>query len=276
MEKSSYTLIDNRIFDDNALSHSEFRVLSYLISKYNVNYGYSFPTRAQLEHDCNISNKTLSKVLNSLETNGYITRKKHKTKNGVNNIYYIHKYLVVKTLNQEPTSKDIKNKPTNISNDNKETTTEPIELTTNELLIKEKSNSKGKLTNVDKEKINSFDTELLIKAIERANSYKKTYAIGYLFGVYETIKSEVTNTSSSNNKKNTGANVKPVVTKFHNTFNEHHKNYTETELESKLHESKKTTLSYIDKIVSSVRNGEIQLENINIALRNEIANRLKN
>ena len=40
MEKSSYTLIDNRIFDDNALSHSEFRVLSYLISKYNVNYGY--------------------------------------------------------------------------------------------------------------------------------------------------------------------------------------------------------------------------------------------
>lgn len=91
----SYTLIDNEIFEDENLTHTEFRVLSYLIRNYNSNLGYSFPTRKTMVEKCNMSKDTLNKVLNSLEERGYITRKTNPSKSGRNNIYYIHKYLFV-------------------------------------------------------------------------------------------------------------------------------------------------------------------------------------
>ena len=91
----SYTLIDNAIFEDENLTHTEFRVLSYLIRNYNSAMGYSFPTRKTIVEKCKMSKDTLNKVLNSLEERGYITRKANPSKSGRNNIYYIHKYLFV-------------------------------------------------------------------------------------------------------------------------------------------------------------------------------------
>ena len=88
----NYTLLDNKIFKDGNLSANEFRVLAYLISKYNTKKGYSYPTRKQIKDDMGISENTLNNVLNSLEKKGYITREKRKNeKNLWNNIYYIHK-----------------------------------------------------------------------------------------------------------------------------------------------------------------------------------------
>lgn len=91
----SYTKIDNAIFEDESLKHTEFRVLTYLIRNYNTSKGYAFPTRKQIVESCNINKDTLSSVLNSLEEKGYITRKTNPFRSGRNNIYYIHKYLVL-------------------------------------------------------------------------------------------------------------------------------------------------------------------------------------
>lgn len=90
----SYTKIDNAIFEDENLKHTEFRVLAYLIRNYNTSKGYAFPTRKQIIESCKINKDTLSSVLNSLEEKGYITRKTNPFRAGRNNIYYIHKYLV--------------------------------------------------------------------------------------------------------------------------------------------------------------------------------------
>ena len=90
----SYTLVDNKIFEDKTLKHTEFRVLLFLIRNYNIKKGYSYPTRAQIIKSCKINKDTLGTVLKSLEAKGYITRKNNPIKSGKNTIYLIHKYLV--------------------------------------------------------------------------------------------------------------------------------------------------------------------------------------
>lgn len=104
----SYTLIDNSIFEDESLTHTEFRVLAYLIRNYNANFGYSFPTRKTMIEKCNMSKDTLNKVLNSLEGRGYITRKTNPNKSGRNNVYYIHKYLFVPLTDEVEVSEEIR------------------------------------------------------------------------------------------------------------------------------------------------------------------------
>lgn len=97
----SYTKIDNAIFEDKNLRHTEFRVLVFLIRNYNTSKGYAFPTRKQIVESCNINKDTLSSVLNSLESKGYITRKTNPFRAGRNNIYYIHRYLVGNNYNEK-------------------------------------------------------------------------------------------------------------------------------------------------------------------------------
>lgn len=101
----SYTKINNAIFEDENLKHTEFRVLAYLIRNYNISKGYAFPTRKQIIESCNINKDTLSNVLNSLQEKGYITRKTNPFRAGRNNIYYIHRYLV--DSNNEAEKEDI-------------------------------------------------------------------------------------------------------------------------------------------------------------------------
>ena len=90
----SYTIIDNEFYSDRNIDVYEKAVLSYLIRYFNVNYGYSFPTREQMQQDNNISPSKLTKTLKSLQEKGYITIKNNHKKAGRNNIYYINKYLV--------------------------------------------------------------------------------------------------------------------------------------------------------------------------------------
>lgn len=100
----SYTLIDNKIFEDKTLKHTEFRVLLFLIRNYNIKKGYSYPTRAQIIESCKINKDTLGTVLKSLEAKGYITRKNNPIKSGKNTIYLIHKYLVGISKNNDKES----------------------------------------------------------------------------------------------------------------------------------------------------------------------------
>ena len=116
------------IWNDTQLKSNEKLVLIYLGSHYNEKYGYSFPKREQIQEATGISLKTLNKILNSLEDKNYITRKNNPLKSGKNTLYYINKYLVIKNSENtlsEPTGTTTDNKPTNISNDNVKSDTEP-------------------------------------------------------------------------------------------------------------------------------------------------------
>lgn len=245
MNKESYTLLDNQIWEDENLSHTEFRVLSYLIRTYSLEYGYSFPLREQITEKCKMHKDTLNKVLKGLQDKGYITIGKHKTKTGWNNIYYIHKYLVASKKDK------VEPKPQEAPSNKKQV---EASTSTNELLVNEKAKVKRKLNDNDKEYLNGLNTDILIKAIERANEFKPNgYHIGYIASCYESIEKELqeerkqatepkTSKYSSNNKKDdTEAKGKdyynnnyPVKTKYHDSFNEHFRNYTEDELEAKL------------------------------------------
>lgn len=97
----SYTVIDNGIFEDTNLKHTEFRVLAFLIRNFNTSLGYSFPTREQIINSCKMNKDTVGSVLKSLEEKGYITRKNNPYKAGRNTIYLIHKYLVIEKSSPE-------------------------------------------------------------------------------------------------------------------------------------------------------------------------------
>ena len=91
----NHSKISNNVFEEN-LSHTEFRVLMYLIYRYDYERRYANPTRATIESDCNISKNTLGRALKSLEHKGCITRAKSIDSRGWNNIYYIKDSLIVK------------------------------------------------------------------------------------------------------------------------------------------------------------------------------------
>jgi DNA-binding transcriptional regulator YhcF (GntR family) len=117
----SYTIIDNDIWKDHNIKGYEKLVLIYLVRNFNVNYGYSFPTREQIQEATGIGNNALNRALNSLEEKGYITRSKREGKAGRNNIYYINKYLVGQ---QDSSQASTKPKPNNKSRNKKKQATE--------------------------------------------------------------------------------------------------------------------------------------------------------
>ncbi len=117
----SYTIIDNDIWKDNNIKGYEKLVLIYLVRNFNVNYGYSFPTREQIQEATGIGNNALNRALNSLEEKGYITRSKREGKAGRNNIYYINKYLVGQ---QDSLQASTEPKPNNKSRNKKKQATE--------------------------------------------------------------------------------------------------------------------------------------------------------
>ncbi|MDY4822391.1 MAG: helix-turn-helix domain-containing protein [Candidatus Onthovivens sp.] len=229
------------IWKDENLKPNEKLVLIYLIDYYSLKDGYSYKIREVIEKEIGLARNTLNKVLNSLEEKGYITRAKHKTKTGWNNIYYIHKYLVASKKDTTEAPADAK--PS--ENERKPCETD-AKASTNELLVKQKAKLVRELEAEELEEINQLDTELLSKAIDRANSYKPNgYHIGYLLKTYDSVKNnpskpqreaqsnKPSNNSNNNKKDSTGANTKPL-TRYHGTFNEHFRNYAPDELEEQL------------------------------------------
>ena len=251
MQGENYTKFKNQIWKDKSIKGYEKLVLIYLISYNNETLGYSFPTKKQIQIDTGVSENTLNKVLNNLIEKGYITKKEHKTKKGRNNIYYIHKYLVeskeikpvdIDAKSKKETPQDAKVDENMVENDR--------EHSTNELLISKNAKVIRSLNQKDIDMLNELDSDLLIKAIDRANTYKPNgYHLIYVIRCYESIEKElenenkknIDNNSNNNPKADTKANTKdfynnsyPIKTKYHNTFNEHFRKYSEDELEKKL------------------------------------------
>ena len=245
------------IWNDKDLKGNEKLVLIYLASYNNKKYGYAFPKREQIAEGTGISLKTISKVLNALECKGYILRQRNPLKAGKNNIYYINKYLVYDTEENDDNSEPVPQEEpledqstTNSDIDAKDDIELPVEQSTNELLINQNAKVIRSLNQKDIDMLNELDTDILIKAIDRANLYKPNgYHLIYVIRCYESIEKELENenknnmSNSSNDeiKADTEANTKDyhnnnysVKTKYHDTFNEHFRKYTEDELERKL------------------------------------------
>lgn len=157
----NYTKLNNEIFEDEELKHTEFRVLVFLIKNYNYNKGYSFPTRKQISEYCKINKDTLGNVLNTLENKGYITRKNNPFKSGRNTIYIIHKYLCIDTEESIRSSKENKTKETFKQNKtkNKQTKTDIV-------MDDEKLMDGYKTGKIKSEEIPSQDLKQKIETVE--------------------------------------------------------------------------------------------------------------
>lgn len=246
------------IWKDKNLKPNEKLVLIYLIDYYSLTKGYSYKLRKQIEEETGISLKTVNNSLKSLENKGYITIKKYTHDTGRNNIYYIHKYLVagecIKPVDVDARTKKTTNKQEAVQV-NEVVVENGREQSTNELLVIENCKLTKKLTKDDIVDINKMDTDKLLQAIKQANKSQgnKSYHVNYLKTTYRNIEnnfsephSKAENENSSNlsnnhKKSNTKANTKkyynnhyPVKTKYHDSFNEHFRNYSEEELEAKL------------------------------------------
>lgn len=235
------------IWQDKNLKSNEKLVLIYLIDYYNLKYGYCFKTREQIQKETGIAKNTLNKILNALEDKEYIIRKRNPLKSGKNNIYYINKYLVVmKESNMtmsEFSTEDLTSKLTNDSTEAikylADENVEALELTTNEQLLKDNAKLNHALNKEQKEQVSQLDTDRLIKAIKQANKFAiGKYTFNYLITIYKN--NNVIEKPHRDKKDNLvkgvyqqKMNTKPL-TKYHDTFNEHYKNYSEDELEAKL------------------------------------------
>lgn len=226
----NYIKLDKEILKDKKLKSNEKLVLIYLIGYNNSELNYSFPTYNQIKEDTGISIKTLAKIFNSLEDKGYIKRANNPNRSGRNNVYYIYKYVVVNKYEDitvsEPIGEDLSNESTNNSNDITETVSEP---SANQLLLENKANINHNLTSEQLKQLNNLDTDKLIRTINQANKFAEgKYSFNYLIAIYNNFNAKK---QSRNNYYN---NNKSINTRYHNSFNEHYKNYSHDELEEKL------------------------------------------
>lgn len=82
-----YTIIDNEVIRNKDLRFTTKIVLIVILSYYNKEKGYSYPSQKTLMEDTCIKDKnTLIKAINELEEKGYIRRSVGK---GTNNRYFI-------------------------------------------------------------------------------------------------------------------------------------------------------------------------------------------
>lgn len=236
---------------------------------YNTNYQEEYKDLKQ--YQCYMSLRSLSESTNidysktqrtfrQLIKEGYISyivKSKSKYNPSIIQCHFIekkitlysNKYLVLQENNNmtvsEAHTEDLTTKLTNCSSNENESLKiekrEPIELSANEQLLKDNAKLNHALNNEQIEQVNQLDTDRLIKAIEQANKFAiGKYSLNYILAIY---KNNHVNTIEEPHRDTRGnvvkgayqqkINTKPL-TKYHNTFNEHYKNYTEDELEAKL------------------------------------------
>jgi hypothetical protein len=85
---AGFTVIENTLLDDKELTIQEQMLLIVLISYYNEEKGYAFPSYKQIKLRSKLGdNRTLIKAMDSLIKKGYIRK---ETKKGVGNKYFIN------------------------------------------------------------------------------------------------------------------------------------------------------------------------------------------
>lgn len=87
MSEKGYTILENSILEDEKLTIHEQSILIAIISYFNKEKGYSYPSYSQLKRRSKIAdNRTLNKCVNSLIEKGYINK---ETIKGLGCKYYV-------------------------------------------------------------------------------------------------------------------------------------------------------------------------------------------
>lgn len=227
---------------------------------YNTNYTNKY--KDLKKHQCYISLRTLSietgieysrtqRKFNELVKEKYISyvfKSKSRYNSSIIQCHFIekkiaylnNKYLVVGEENKsnlskpstEVTENELTNNPSTIEKPLTNETREPIELNVNEKLIQDNAKLSHELTEAQKEQIINLDTEKLNNSIIQANKFAKSkYSLNYLLAIYDNSSKEPHRNTRDAYKQE--PNTKPI-SRYHNSFNEHYKNYSEDELEARL------------------------------------------
>ena len=179
------------LITDNNITSNEFRIYTYLLSRYNEEKQCAYPSMEVISEKINISLRTVKTCIKNLVKLGYMTIEKKKGVNGNYNEYKNLKHLikgVVKSETKEEVKKEIR-KPLIVS-DCKESGVqmeiEEISPYTREhqqkisLVLKQNV----KLTEKQMWLIGYMDLEILRKAVFRFRKTTKTNTFAFLLECY--------------------------------------------------------------------------------------------
>lgn len=187
------------LINDTNITPSEFRIYTYLLSRYNKEKNCAYPSIEVISENTNISIRTVKTCIKSLSDKGYMTIEKKKGINGNYNTYTNFKHIettgatekITSTEEVEPVKTETKVVPV---------TTLKVEAPAKEEVIEEISEfsrehqskialvmKQGiKLTEKQKWLIGDMDLEMLRQAIFRFRKATKTNTFAFLLECYFT------------------------------------------------------------------------------------------
>lgn len=86
--------LDYELITDTKITSNEFRIYTYLLSRYNIEYQGAFPSYETIATKLNIGIATVKRSVKNLVKLGYMIIEKAKGKKGNYNIYKKLKYLI--------------------------------------------------------------------------------------------------------------------------------------------------------------------------------------
>lgn len=199
------------LITDKNITSNEFRIYSYLMSKYNESKKRAFPSFDQISKQLNISKMTVNKSIKKLSNLGYMTISKKTGITGNYNEYSNFKFLVPNknTVSKREPSKDNNLKPVD-SNGNA-----PLEnqIHVKEIIEESEPNNMDliknefgaiKATQKERQVINQETTEIVLQAIREVKEQGITVtSLKYLINKIKFMK------NNENVKKSNVSEVTP-------------------------------------------------------------------
>lgn len=193
--KLSYELIN-----DTNITPSEYRIYTYLMSRYNAEKNCAYPSIEVIAENTNISTRTVKTCIKSLAEKNYMTVEKKKGINGNYNIYTNFKHILNTEETEENTPKEVEpvkeakkeaKKPLIVSDCKESGVQMEIEeispyTTGHQQKISLVLKQNVKLTEKQMWLIGDMDLETLRKAIFRFRKSTKTNTFAFLLECYFT------------------------------------------------------------------------------------------
>lgn len=215
------------LITDKNITSNEFRIYTYLLSRYNKEKNCAYPSIEVIAENTNISIRTVKTCIKSLSDKGYMTIEKKKGINGNYNTYTNFKHIettgatekITSTEEVEPVKTETKVVPV---------TTLKVEAPAKEEVVEEISEfsrehqskialvlKQGvKLTKKQQWLIGDMDLEMLRKAIFRFRKATKTNTFAFLLECYFTECSLNDVEISMDLQRYTGNTIVPVSSEY--------------------------------------------------------------
>lgn len=206
------------LITDNNITSNEFRIYTYLLSRYNENKQCAYPSMEVISEKINISLRTVKTCIKNLVKLGYMTIEKKKGINGNYNEYKNLKHIVKGKVKEEvkPEVKKETKKPLIVSDYKESGEIEELNPYTTEhqqkisLVLKQNV----KLTKKQQWLIGDMDLEMLRKAIFRFRKSTKTNTFAFLVECYYTECSLNGVEVSKDLQRYTGNTIVPVSSEY--------------------------------------------------------------